>query len=97
MGDDPSQYDVDEWVNPAGNIGYTLKRNKETGHCIYLREGGCSIHHKRPAICREFDCRGFIRNTNRSERRQALKNGLVSKEVIKKGVELLPTLRKLND
>jgi Fe-S-cluster containining protein len=94
MGDDPSQYDVEEITNLHGHLGYTLKRN-EAGHCIYLREGGCSIHHRRPAICREFDCRGMVRNTNRSERRQALKNGLVTKELMKRGVELLPTLKNV--
>ena len=25
--------------------------------CIYLEADGCSIHERRPKLCREFDCR----------------------------------------
>lgn len=56
FGDRVSDYDCVRW-NGVWKI-----RSKENGDCIYLnREKGCTIHHKRPAVCREFDCRGLVR------------------------------------
>lgn len=36
-------------------------KHKENGDCIYLGPGGCTIYERRPAVCREFDCRGLAR------------------------------------
>lgn len=33
-----------------------LKRNPATGDCVYLVETGCSIHARRPSVCRRFHC-----------------------------------------
>lgn len=30
---------------------------KDNGDCIYLGEKGCTIWPRRPAVCKEFDCR----------------------------------------
>jgi Fe-S-cluster containining protein len=32
-----------------------------SGACVYLEPHGCSIYDKRPAACREFDCRSFLK------------------------------------
>lgn len=34
-----------------------IKRNADTGACIYLGENGCEIYDHRPNVCRNFDCR----------------------------------------
>lgn len=31
--------------------------HKENGDCIYLRSYGCSIHDRKPQMCKEMDCR----------------------------------------
>lgn len=36
-------------------------KQKENGECLYLGESGCTIWDKAPVICREFDCRKFLR------------------------------------
>lgn len=33
-----------------------LKRDPITGHCTYLTAKGCSIHERRPSVCRRFHC-----------------------------------------
>lgn len=33
---------------------------KENGECIYLADGGCSIHANAPDICKRFDCRVLV-------------------------------------
>ncbi|MFV3075355.1 YkgJ family cysteine cluster protein [Niveispirillum fermenti] len=33
-----------------------LRRDPATGDCVYLTEAGCSIHDRRPAVCRRFHC-----------------------------------------
>lgn len=35
-----------------------LERNAE-GNCVYLTPTGCSIHERRPFVCRRYDCRIF--------------------------------------
>lgn len=57
-GDDLSLY---QWepIKSALYPGQTraaLKRDPISGHCIYLRAHGCSIHQKAPAICRRYHC-----------------------------------------
>lgn len=35
-----------------------------TGACAYLADGKCSIYHRRPASCREYDCRTYLVGAN---------------------------------
>ncbi len=44
--------DFKEAERSASNI----IEQKEDGSCIYLKEGRCSIHNKRPKSCRAFFC-----------------------------------------
>lgn len=54
-GDDPSQYETEMYE------GRVILKHKPNGDCIYLdRAKGCTIHERRPAICRELDCRELI-------------------------------------
>lgn len=54
-GDDPADFEC--YRLPDGR--YAL-RQTPTLACIYLGESGCSIWARRPATCREFDCRLFL-------------------------------------
>lgn len=55
-GDDPSQYQT-EWYE-----GREILAHKPNGDCIYLGENGCTIHERRPTICRELDCAILFRS-----------------------------------
>ena len=65
----------------------------QDGNCIYLKEGGCSIHNKpRPRMCQAFDCRlYFLQNKalSRPERRRKMKNHPNFKPVYERGRELV--------
>lgn len=39
-----------------GQTMAALKRDPITGHCTYLTASGCSIHDRRPSVCRRFHC-----------------------------------------
>ena len=55
-GDDPTEY-LTQW------IGHRIAlAQAENGDCIYLVRGkGCTIHDRRPSMCRGFDCRTLLR------------------------------------
>jgi len=42
----------------ATSCGANIVAQKNDGSCIYLVGGKCTIHEARPAVCREFFCRG---------------------------------------
>lgn len=55
-GDDSAQYET------QSVDGRTALAQKENGDCHYLsRTHGCTIHRTRPIVCRELDCRLFLR------------------------------------
>lgn len=59
------------------------------GNCVYLGEGGCTIHDRAPVICRVFDCRRFAMNIgNRADRRRAA----AQSEVVRAGLARKHTL-----
>ncbi len=93
MGDRAEDFDTMPAINPlTGKPGLALAQ-KPNGDCKYLGEGGCTIHGRAPAICREFDCRRFfLKLGGRVERRQLLKTGLVTKDVYEAGRKRLHTL-----
>jgi hypothetical protein len=59
------------------------------GDCFYLGEHGCTIHDRAPWICRDFDCRAALRNSDRIGRKLAIKRGQMTKEIFARGRELL--------
>lgn len=75
-GDDPLQYRTKQ-LN-----GLTVLEHKENGDCIYLDEHGCSIHGRAPIICRVYSCVDQYRSMSRAERKQAIKDKLLSKDVV---------------
>ncbi len=40
----------------ATACGANILKQKENGNCIYLKGYKCSIHKRRPQVCREFFC-----------------------------------------
>jgi len=90
-GDDPSCYEVD-YIESAlypGRRVPALKRDPATGHCVYLREDGCSIHDRAPAICRRFHCARMFKALGRLSRakRDILweMGGVLEKEIVERG------------
>lgn len=74
-------------------VEQALQHDKNTGSCIYLGETGCTIHERRPSMCREFDCRRFFLGfKDRAERRRAVRSGMISNDVLKAGQARLHTL-----
>lgn len=54
-GDDPAQYETENYQ------GRTILKHHPNGDCVYLdRQRGCTIHDRRPTICREMDCRIIV-------------------------------------
>lgn len=53
-GDDPSQYETMPHPLMPGQLALA---HKPEGSCVYLGSTGCSIHERRPQMCREMDCR----------------------------------------
>lgn len=80
--DDPLSYDCDVMDTPNGPL-YAL-RHKPNGDCIYLGDDGCTIYGRQPAICRAFDCVGFVTLWPRSRRRAA---GMKVDDVFRAGQE----------
>lgn len=57
-GDDPKEYEV---VPHPRDMAQFMLKHQDNGDCIYLdREKGCTIHDRRPLMCREMDCRVFF-------------------------------------
>lgn len=57
-GDDLSSYrwePIASALYPGQSVA-ALKRDPITGHCTYLTATGCSIHERRPSVCRRFHC-----------------------------------------
>jgi len=66
--------------------------HNSNGSCIYLGERGCTIWHKAPHLCKIFDCRLAFTSRSRNERREMVKQRLVSVEVLEAGRKRRHTL-----
>jgi len=75
----------------AGNPVFLLATNSN-GHCIYLGPSGCTIYHRRPLICRTFDCRKHYLILPRQDRDNLVKIGLSSRPVFNAGRARLKSL-----
>lgn len=91
-GDDPSQYETMEIVNPlTGKKGRALT-HKPNGECTYLGPEGCTIHDRAPVLCKAYDCRRNFLKFTRAERRRLVKEGIVDREKFDAGRKRLHTL-----
>lgn len=78
LGDDPSKYDT--IVHHGEVVGVWIKV-QDNGDCIYRGVDGCNIWKDRPALCRAFDCRKYLRIAD--------KFPVVDPDVIARGRELM--------
>ena len=56
-GDDAATYDTMIVPHPMRGGSVAALKQRSDGACVYLGAEGCTIHDRRPAICRTFDCR----------------------------------------
>jgi len=60
-GDYLTVFDYLEPINDfalASECGANILKQNDDGGCIYLESEKCSIHERRPIVCREFYCTG---------------------------------------
>lgn len=81
--DDVSQYQVVPHDTKPNEL---MLDHKPNGECIYLDQFGCTIHERRPQMCREMDCRLVARALTYTQARKLHNFPL---PVWKKGRELL--------
>jgi hypothetical protein len=89
-GDDPARFDHIEVPSPAGTI--LVLRHRENGDCVYLGAGGCTIHGRAPAVCRNFDCRKYFLSMPRNERRLVEKRAASKPDIFTAGRQRIHTL-----
>jgi len=83
---DPRHDDISLFqVEPHAHFpGEYMLAHKPDGSCVYLMEGGCSIHGHAPRLCRTMDCRILPLRMGRGK---AESFGALA--VYKRGLELL--------
>jgi Fe-S-cluster containining protein len=90
-GDDIASYDHEMvFINGFGDFPFL--KHKKNGECVYLGRDGCTIHARRPHICRFFDCRGFYLSKTRAERLEHRKEGATARAVLTAGHARVKTL-----
>lgn len=81
FGDDVASFTVEREVRP----GVFALAAQPNGDCIYLDgRAGCTIHGRRPTICRSFDCRIEAVAEDRDDR---VMRGKLDKDVLRAGRE----------
>lgn len=93
-GDDPAAFGREnlQIENYHGTMQMTLKR-KPNGDCIFLGLAVCTIHDKRPAACRQFDCRRIAVGLSEDQRAEAVRRELYSQAMIDAGVARVASVR----
>jgi Fe-S-cluster containining protein len=84
-GDDVSQYETEEAINPLSGKPSHMLRTKPNGDCYYLGEAGCTIYDRIPLMCRVFDCRRWYQQFTRQERRSMVAKGMMPKNILEAG------------
>lgn len=87
--DNPKDYEIEvitRFAYPVAAI-----RHRPNGDCWYLERGmGCTIWHRRPSRCREFDCRVFLD----LDSSRLVKQGFISRELVKAAQALDDRMKK---
>ncbi|EOH1034942.1 YkgJ family cysteine cluster protein [Salmonella enterica] len=95
LGDVPEDYLTEPHMVPQmAADGILMLAHKPDGSCVYLTDAGCGIHGKAPALCREFDCRKWVRRMGYTKSRKLAKKGLIGMAVVRAGWDRLSTLPK---
>lgn len=99
-GDKPETYQTVPMLHPIHKRWGQMLAKKKNGDCIYLGQNGCTIWDRAPTICRNFDCRKYFQKMMtmpRALRKAALRKGVIDREVLDRGKELLHTLKGNTD
>ena len=88
-GDDPNAYET----QMLG--GLQALAHKPNGDCVYLGEKGCTIHERRPAVCRAYDCAGQFRQFTRAERRRGVREKWLDPAILARGREIAEQYNKI--
>lgn len=86
--DNPDDYMTEPHPYRGGEL---MLAHKENGDCVYLGTDGCTIHNRRPRMCREMDCRLLAHKVGYTKARKL--KGLPLR-VFWRGVELLRQAKK---
>lgn len=75
-GDDLASYHTTR--QPDGTI---ILARRADGACVYLGERGCTIHDRRPAECRAYDCRVVYSECSEQARAQWVEGGTITQAI----------------
>ena len=81
--DDASSYEYEM------RAGMRMLKVKQDGDCFYLGLCGCAIHDRAPYMCRIFDCREQHRMYSKEQREKLLRQGMLSRDVLRSGAILI--------
>lgn len=91
LGDDETQYETTEYQNRK------ILAHKPNNDCYYLdRQKGCTIWERRPAICKELDCRIWLSFSKR-KKFELINSGMLTKEHLKKAKQMRAKMRFNNN
>jgi hypothetical protein len=84
--DNPAEFETEPhpWI-----AGAVMLAHQPDGRCIYLAADHCTIHERRPQLCRALDCRRVAAVMTGATARQLDQTGHLSLRVWKRGRELL--------
>ena len=80
---DPDEVHRYESVPSMDDPNKRVLASQASGACVYVNANGCSIHDRKPRLCREFDCRELVKRYSYTILRRA---GYT--EIWRKGKEL---------
>ncbi|EGC0267534.1 YkgJ family cysteine cluster protein [Salmonella enterica] len=93
LGDVAEDYQtVPHFMPQLAAKGVRMLAHDAERNCVYLGEGGCTIHGRAPALCREFDCRKMAKRLGHTRARKLAKKGMVDMTVIRMGMLRMHTL-----
>jgi uncharacterized protein len=72
--------------------GYPVIDRQPDGRCVYLGDGGCTIHDRAPQICRRMDCRILVLLTPLEDQARRVAENPQMARVYEAGRERLHTL-----
>jgi Fe-S-cluster containining protein len=92
-GDDLLSYDFRFIKFPDGKT-HPVLNHKPNGDCVYLGDGGCTIHERAPLNCRMFDCRTYFKSFTKAQRVQMVAKGATANGIFEEGRKRLSSLRQ---
>jgi hypothetical protein len=91
-GDIAELYETETVIDPVTGKPALAIAHQENGDCVYQSAAGCSIHNRRPYLCRIFDCRLYhldMMKRPRAARRSDLRHQFKAQEIDGIGAAML--------